>query len=69
LKEKARLDKEEKEMQESWLKERNEILNAILQESVDQDMDFSRPDLEVRALIINAVDTMFTKDFTSRLQL
>jgi hypothetical protein len=47
LKEKARLDKEEKEMQESWLKERNEILNAILQESVDQDMDFSRQDLEV----------------------
>jgi len=47
LKEKARLEKEEKVLEESWLKERGDILHAILQESVDQEVDYMQPDLEV----------------------
>ncbi|CAB3383717.1 Hypothetical predicted protein [Cloeon dipterum] len=50
LKEKQRMEKEEKVLEESWLKERCEILNAILQESVDQEMDFVQPDMEITVL-------------------
>ncbi|XP_059485013.1 nuclear pore complex protein Nup93 [Neocloeon triangulifer] len=50
LKEKARVETEEKVLEESWLKERADILHAILQESVDQEMEFVQPDLETTVM-------------------